>query len=129
MSRCMSCQRKECSACTRREPELSEEEDEAWDLWLNMVTQWRVGPTGVIGLDYGILPMVARFLGVHLSEAVFRKIRGLEMEVLKSLRAKESDQPVEESNLESYCLVCKSGKSKMDCETCNLSKVMRSRSE
>lgn len=33
-------------------------------LFEGMLTQWRVGPSGVVGLDYSVLPIVARSRGI-----------------------------------------------------------------
>lgn len=33
-------------------------------LFESLLTQWRVGPGGVVGLDYAVLPLVARSRGI-----------------------------------------------------------------
>lgn len=52
-------------------------------------TQWRMGPTGPVGLDYAILPTVLRLTGVPRTDwpDVFRDIRTLEDEALIIMRA------------------------------------------
>lgn len=38
------------------------------DVFVGMGTQWRVGMSGPIGLDYAAMPVVARALGVRRSD-------------------------------------------------------------
>ena len=40
-----------CAGCDWN-PDLMAENVDAWELWLNIHTQWRAGPAGAIGLDY-----------------------------------------------------------------------------
>ncbi len=53
-----------------------------------MNTQWRAGAGGLIGLDYGALPVVMRFVGVKRDRwtDVFEGIRLMEATHLKLLR-------------------------------------------
>lgn len=53
-------------------------------LFLSMLTQWRVGMGGPVGLDYAVLPFVGRRLGFtdeDLDEC-FADLQGLEREAL-----------------------------------------------
>ena len=53
-----------------------------------MNTQWRAGAGGLIGLDYGALPVVMKFVGVKRDRRtnVFEGIRLMEATHLKLLR-------------------------------------------
>lgn len=57
-------------------------------VFLAMQTQWRVGPAGPYGLDYGCLPDVLRLCGVPRSDwpEVFDCIRVMEPEALRCMR-------------------------------------------
>lgn len=60
------------------------ENETAFDLFCELQTQWRVGPGGAIGLDYGVL--FARMVRLKLPddeyEATFHAIRAMEAETL-----------------------------------------------
>lgn len=70
-----------------REPEgvsLWPETVAPFRLFTALLTQWRMGPAGPIGLDYGALPVAARMLrlsGRRLREA-FAGLRTMESEAL-----------------------------------------------
>ncbi len=54
------------------------------ELMRAMGTQWRMGPVGAIGLDYGVLPQVLRLIGVPRKDwsRVFDDFRVMENAVL-----------------------------------------------
>lgn len=54
-----------------------------------MSTQWRMGPSGCYGLDYGVLPFVMRIHGVRAADraAVFDDLRAMEVAALETMRA------------------------------------------
>ncbi|MBW2024372.1 MAG: DUF1799 domain-containing protein [Deltaproteobacteria bacterium] len=79
---CKKAGKADCNNCEWKQPELRPENQEAWELWQAVQTQWRSGPSGPIGLDYGVMMKVARLLGVDLSPAVFGKIQALEKQTL-----------------------------------------------
>lgn len=58
------------------------------NVFVAMATQWRVGPGGVVGLDYSALPPVLDLLGVDQEERadVFDGIRSMEDTALAELR-------------------------------------------
>jgi hypothetical protein len=71
---------------------------EVWpDNWLSvntfaaLSTQWRVGVSGPIGLDYTAIPDVMRMTGVPRAEwpEVFDCIRVMEVAALRKLREKK----------------------------------------
>lgn len=49
-----------------------------------MTTQWRVGMSGPIGLDYGVIPAVGKLLGMKPKQitAVFPDLQVMEAEAL-----------------------------------------------
>ena len=66
----------------------------AVNVFLGMVTQWRSDFGVRTGLDYGVLPIVMRMVGVPVGErsAVFEDLRVMEdaaLEVLANLRKKK----------------------------------------
>lgn len=66
-----------CRGCDWN-PELMPENNDAWELWLNIHTQWRAGPAGAIGLDYPAVYQEASLMGIDLSPGLRAKIRALE---------------------------------------------------
>jgi len=44
--------------------ELWPENETAFRLWCSLRTQWRVGPAGLIGLDYTAIPAVMELQGI-----------------------------------------------------------------
>lgn len=67
------------------EPEHFEVEPEAWpavQMFLRCQTQWRSGPTGVIGLDYLALDLAFRLYGAEDPAAMLEDIQVIEGEVL-----------------------------------------------
>ena len=53
-------------------------------LFLLVMTQWRIAPSGQwIGLDYNALSIAARLANLHISPQDFHKIQILERECLK----------------------------------------------
>lgn len=58
------------------------------ECFLGMLTQWRMGPAGAVGLDYGVLPMVMRHNGVTKENRadVFDGVRVMEMSALRTMR-------------------------------------------
>ena len=67
------------------EPEHFEVEPEAWDavqMFLRCQTQWRAGPSGLIGLDYLALDLGFRLYGAEDPPAMLEAIQVIEGEVL-----------------------------------------------
>lgn len=64
-------------------------------LFIDLSTQWRTGPSGISGLDYGPLPFVMRLRAVPRARqaAVFDDLRVMEGETLRAL-AEESKKEV-----------------------------------
>lgn len=58
---------------------------EAWELWLEVQTQWRAGGMGVIGLDYHAVYTEAERIGIVLSVCTMKKIKCLERVVLEGM--------------------------------------------
>lgn len=56
-------------------------------------TQWRIGMSGATGLDYNVIPMVAKSLGINNKElnAMFPDLQVMENEALITLRENEKD--------------------------------------
>lgn len=60
-------------------------------LFTRLSTQWRVGPGGLIGLDYGAIPVVLRLMAVPRGDwpALFDDLRTLEIETLRLSSTKQ----------------------------------------
>lgn len=53
-------------------------------LFQGMLTQWRMGPAGPVGLDYGVISVVARGVGLRRRQAAaaFEELKVMEDEAL-----------------------------------------------
>ena len=60
---------------------------DAWQLWLEVQTQWRAGPMGLIGLDYQVVYKEAERCGIPLTNCTMKKIKRLESETLKAINS------------------------------------------
>lgn len=60
--------------------ELWPENETAFALWCSLRTQWRVGPAGLIGLDYAAIPAVMELQGIPPDQrpALFAALRQCE---------------------------------------------------
>lgn len=58
---------------------------------MDLLTQWRVGPGGIVGLDYGVLPMVFDIRGIDSGDRaeIFSGIKIMEASALDTLREKD----------------------------------------
>lgn len=56
------------------------------DAFFAMSTQWRVGPSGAVGLDYNVLPWVLQQIGLDDVPAVFADLRIMELAALNEMR-------------------------------------------
>ena len=59
------------------------ENEDAWELWLEVATQWRSAGFSILGLDYPCLYQEAARLGIELTTRTMRKIKALEQCVLE----------------------------------------------
>jgi hypothetical protein len=66
--------------------ELWPENFEAMRVFMAMATQWRVGMSGVIGLDYCALPVVEKRLGLTPNKTIFSGLQILEKAVLDLIK-------------------------------------------
>ena len=64
-------------------PELMPENEEVLEFWLEIRTQWRVGISGPVGLDYPAVYAEAERLEVDLSGCLMKKIKALEQAAIK----------------------------------------------
>lgn len=70
------------------EPEHFEVEPDAWPalmLFLDCQTQWRAGPGGLIGMDYGAVAWVFRLRSVTDEAAMLSDLQIIEAEILQAL--------------------------------------------
>jgi len=91
------------------------ENDDTWELWQSIATQWRAGGMGLVGLDYPAVALVAELLEIDFDSVMIKKIGAMEREVLGS---KQSDVP-------EYCQACISSKNNTTCSTCDLTTVKK----
>lgn len=75
--------------------QLGEQHTELWqdnvaavEVFVDMMTQWNVGPAGVIGLRYEALPVVMRMRGIPAADRadVFDGLRVMERAALEEMR-------------------------------------------
>ena len=99
------------------------ENEDAWDLWTNVLTQWRVGPNGVIGLDYNAAAMIAGVIEIEFDKVVLRKLRVLEQSVLKGIHDKQVDRPHNDPK-SAFCRACRVAKKNVDCSNCNIDQII-----
>ena len=62
---------------------MSEVNRPTWTLWNLVSTQWRVGMSGTVGLDYGAIEQLARLYEITVTPGAMTKLRALEALVLK----------------------------------------------
>ena len=67
-----------------------DENIDAWDLWIEIRTQWRSTGMGIVGLDYRTVYAEAERLGIDLSVCTMKKIKALEASILKDSRGRGS---------------------------------------
>lgn len=79
---CISCRQAkldtDCQTCEYKQPQIMEENRQAWRLWNAVKTQWRTGVGGIVGLDYTALKMVAKMLDIKMNPCMLIKISELE---------------------------------------------------
>ncbi|MCF8094473.1 MAG: DUF1799 domain-containing protein [Desulfobacteraceae bacterium] len=75
-----------------------EENEDAWDLYCALQSQWRVSGFGIVGLDYSQIWPVAEMLEIEVTPDVFRKIRMLEAEELKEQAEKPQKENRDDKN-------------------------------
>lgn len=65
----------------------------AFNLFLALATQWRVGMGGATGLDYAVIPAVAKMLGIKKKElnAMFHDLQVMENEALVTMGENQKD--------------------------------------
>lgn len=66
-------------------------------LWEGVSTQWRTSGFGLVGLDYSVIPDVARMLlpPVRYTPRLFAKLQGLERAELVRQRDRQDAPPAE----------------------------------
>jgi hypothetical protein len=69
--------------------ELWPEHEEALRVFAAMLTQWRMGYNGPVGLDYAVLPIVERRLGLRPCKQRFADLQVLEAEALRWFAQKQ----------------------------------------
>jgi hypothetical protein len=80
--------------------EIPDDDVLVWDinwhtftLFNSLSTQWRVGMGGATGLDYNVIPMVAKSLGIKNKElnSIFPDLQVMENEALITMRENQKD--------------------------------------
>lgn len=80
--------------------EIPEDIIEVWEinwptfrLFNALGTQWRVGMSGATGMDYNVIPMVAKSLGINNKDlnAMFPDLQVMENEALITMRENQKD--------------------------------------
>ena len=81
-----------CRTCEwGKPPPLMEANEEAWELWSEVKTQWRSSGFSILGLDYPSLYLEADRLQIPLTPRMMRKIKALEAACLRASHTKPED--------------------------------------
>lgn len=64
----------------------------AWTTFLSLSTQWRTGPSGVIGLDYNVLEHMLQQHDCKLRQQIRNDIRVLEAAALTVIYANNDER-------------------------------------
>lgn len=83
-----------------------EENEDAWRLWQSSMTQWRMGISGPVGLDYAAVERIAAWTGVTLDTITFRKIQALEAEFLGDLYGPRKQESKKKCAHPDACAMC-----------------------
>lgn len=69
-------------------PLLAPDLAESVTLFCSLITQWRMGFSGAVGLDYGVIPATLRLMGYPRQAwpDLFDDLRVMEFAALKALR-------------------------------------------
>ncbi len=101
-----------CSGCRQARPELSEIDQDAFDIWAIVArTQWRTGFSGPTGLDYSAVRQVTEALGLDWGIALLSRIQMLEIETLKDVNKTTPNDRA------AYCRACAAAQ-KNNCSQC-----------
>ncbi len=87
------------------------------------MTQWRVGPNGVIGLDYNAAAMIAGVIEIEFDKVILRKLRVLERSVLKGINEKQENRRQKDPK-SAFCRACRVAKKNLDCSSCNTDQIV-----
>lgn len=69
----------------RPEVELSADIVDSFYFYQRIDTQWRTGPGGLIGLDYTVIPIVAKIYNVEVSAELMDDIATMEVAAIKTI--------------------------------------------
>ncbi|BEH86271.1 hypothetical protein [Klebsiella phage phiKp_14] len=69
----------------RPEVELSADIVDSFYFYQRIDTQWRTGPGGLIGLDYTVIPIVAKIYNVEVSAELMDDIATMEAAAIKTI--------------------------------------------
>jgi hypothetical protein len=69
-----------------------EQNEEAWELWSEVKTQWRASGFSILGLAYPSLYLEAERLQIKLTPRTMRKIKALEAACLREARKKPPEE-------------------------------------
>ena len=61
---------------------------ECLDVFLRCITQWRAGPNGIIGLDYGIVLELAKLLMITDPLAMLQDLQVMEIEAREIMNSR-----------------------------------------
>ena len=67
-------------------PEVLEENEQIFSLFNLASTQWRMGPAGITGLNYGVLTEMAKAMNIKVNRFFFEKIKAFETVVLTEIQ-------------------------------------------
>jgi hypothetical protein len=71
--------------CEWRPIDLAPHDLPVWQVWCLASTQWRSGPSGILGLDYPAVRLVAETLGYDWTPGLLLELQALEDDFLREL--------------------------------------------
>lgn len=76
---------RDCSSCDHRLPDMTAEELEIWDCLVTCESQFRIGPTGPVSLDWSVVLRVAEAKGVRVDHRFFRLMKAFEAALIRMI--------------------------------------------
>ena len=73
---------------------MIEQNEDVYELWRAVSTQWRTSGFGPVGLDYNVLFKIARLLFIPMTRPLLMKIKVLEgLTLKKGIEDREKERP------------------------------------
>jgi Phage related hypothetical protein (DUF1799) len=84
-----------------------EENQDALELFVACLTQWRTSLAGITGLDYRAVDIVARAHDIEIDRRTLGKIRILEHDMMTDMSGKKTAESQKPCRSKDACAMCK----------------------